>query len=143
MGSHFGPAALLFVCVLPCMAHAGSRQKTPKQTAAKSSVTISGKELYQEHCAVCHGADARGGGPAARSLRVRPTDLTQLACRNEGVFPEERFLKTMHGEVAVAAHGAVDMPVWGKVLSRASSSPDLAEKRIHALMNYVEELQAR
>ena len=40
---------------------------------------VSGKMLFAQNCAGCHGADARGGdtGP----------DLTGLALRNGGVFP--------------------------------------------------------
>jgi copper resistance protein D len=35
-----------------------------------------GLELYHEHCAVCHGEEGYGDGPAAAGLRPRPADLT-------------------------------------------------------------------
>jgi putative copper resistance protein D len=35
-----------------------------------------GLHLYSEHCAICHGADGYGDGPAAAGLRPRPADLT-------------------------------------------------------------------
>jgi putative copper resistance protein D len=35
-----------------------------------------GLRLYSEHCAVCHGAEGYGDGPAAAGLRPRPADLT-------------------------------------------------------------------
>jgi putative copper export protein/mono/diheme cytochrome c family protein/peroxiredoxin len=35
-----------------------------------------GLQLYGEHCAVCHGAEGYGDGPAAAALRPRPADLT-------------------------------------------------------------------
>jgi tetratricopeptide (TPR) repeat protein len=35
----------------------------------------SGPGLYSRHCAVCHGVDGRGDGPAARHLYPRPKDL--------------------------------------------------------------------
>jgi copper resistance protein D len=35
-----------------------------------------GLQLYGDHCAVCHGAEGYGDGPAAPGLRPRPADLT-------------------------------------------------------------------
>jgi len=35
-----------------------------------------GIDLYQQHCAVCHGEAGYGDGPAARGLAKRPADLT-------------------------------------------------------------------
>jgi mono/diheme cytochrome c family protein len=35
-----------------------------------------GARLYQENCAVCHGKDGGGDGPAARQMDPRPRDLT-------------------------------------------------------------------
>jgi cytochrome c oxidase assembly protein subunit 15 len=40
-------------------------------TAAAADVA----ELYRARCAVCHGADGRGDGPAAAALRPPPADL--------------------------------------------------------------------
>ncbi len=38
-----------------------------------------GKALFQTHCAVCHGPQGRGDGPAAAGLNPRPADLMQSA----------------------------------------------------------------
>lgn len=38
------------------------------------SVTA-GADLFQANCAACHGADARGGGPAAATTQLPPADL--------------------------------------------------------------------
>jgi cytochrome c553 len=35
-----------------------------------------GTRLYARHCAVCHGPDGRGNGPAAPSVLPRPRDFT-------------------------------------------------------------------
>jgi mono/diheme cytochrome c family protein len=37
----------------------------------------SGKKLYEQYCAPCHGTDGKGSGPAAASLPTKPTDFTQ------------------------------------------------------------------
>lgn len=36
----------------------------------------SGEALYQQHCAVCHGASGTGDGPGGAGLPKRPADLT-------------------------------------------------------------------
>jgi putative copper export protein/mono/diheme cytochrome c family protein len=35
-----------------------------------------GQSLFLENCAVCHGPQGRGDGPAAQSLTIKPADLT-------------------------------------------------------------------
>jgi putative copper resistance protein D len=35
-----------------------------------------GLHLYSQHCAICHGTEGYGDGPAASALRPRPADLT-------------------------------------------------------------------
>ena len=46
-----------------------------------------GRMLYAENCAACHGVDATGNGPAAGHLTTTPPDLTQIAARRNGVWP--------------------------------------------------------
>lgn len=106
-------------------------------------MAISGKALYGQYCAVCHGTDGKGGGPAAEALKQRPTDLTQMSRRNQGRFPEEQFLKMMDGQVATAAHGSPDMPIWGSELRNTSTNLNNSQDRIYALMNYIEDMQAK
>jgi putative copper export protein len=55
---------------------------------ADSSI-VRGATLFTANCAVCHGADARGDGPAAKSLPIPPADLTaaHLWARTELDFP--------------------------------------------------------
>jgi putative copper resistance protein D len=48
----------------------------PTQPYAASSVAR-GAPLYTANCAACHGALGRGDGPLARSLPIRPADLTE------------------------------------------------------------------
>ncbi len=48
------------------------RSGVPYQAA---SIT-NGLRLYQANCAICHGVNGYGDGPAGRQLRPRPADLT-------------------------------------------------------------------
>src|SRR3982750_4319698 len=55
----------------------------------------SGEEMFSHYCAVCHGADGRGGGPAAAALKTQPSDLTRLSANSGGTYPELRVLETL------------------------------------------------
>src|SRR5260370_25258353 len=35
-----------------------------------------GEKVFAKHCAVCHGPDGKGNGPAAPSMKPRPRDFT-------------------------------------------------------------------
>ncbi len=74
-----------------------------------------GEELYARYCASCHGLTGRGDGPIRSALETPPTDLTQLAARNDGQFEEAPVLSAIDGRYEVAAHGPREMPVWGAV----------------------------
>jgi mono/diheme cytochrome c family protein len=71
-----------------------------------------GRDLFQHHCAVCHGTAANGTGPMAPVLTIQPTDLTTLAARNGGVFPVARVAMRIDGREPLVSHGS-PMPVYG------------------------------
>ena len=101
-----------------------------------------GPAMFRAYCAVCHGTDGRGGGPAADSLKKRPADLTQLATKNNGKFPALRVENVIRGSGVVEAHGSRDMPIWGSVF-RTLGDPDTVRLRIKNLSGYLESLQRR
>jgi mono/diheme cytochrome c family protein len=138
------PIILVLAGVATFAICASAQATKPVKTVAPHLTTaISGKVLYGQYCAVCHGMDGRGDGPAAVALKQSPTDLTQLSRQNNGEFPEERFIKMMNGEVATAAHGSAEMPIWGTDFRNTTTNTNVVQDRIHALLNYVEELQAK
>lgn len=71
-----------------------------------------GHDLYQTHCATCHGTDARGGGPMAPVLMVLPPDLRNVTARNGGIFPVARVISRIDGRDPLVSHGSA-MPVYG------------------------------
>ncbi|HTV44105.1 MAG TPA: copper homeostasis membrane protein CopD [Stellaceae bacterium] len=83
---------------------------TPARPYAAASVAH-GARLYAANCALCHGADGRGDGPAAAGLTVRPADLTapHLFAHSAG----DLFWWVGHGR----ANGV--MPGFAAVLSPA------------------------
>lgn len=54
--------------------------------AYDAAAVVRGAAVYAQNCTVCHGADGRGDGPAAASLRIKPADLTEphLLAHNVG-----------------------------------------------------------
>ena len=114
--------------------------RPPEETSPAS-----GKQMYTTYCAVCHGADGRGNGPAATALKVHPTDLVQLAKDNGGKFPGSHVYAVLQFGTETTAHGSKDMPVWGpalRSLDRGSPAPDMQEhQRIANLTNYLKTLQ--
>ncbi len=87
--------------------------------AADDAVEKSGQARFNQYCAVCHGADAKGGGPFANLMTTRPADLTVLAKNNGGEFPFGRVYDTIDGRNLLAAHGTSDMPIWGREMKDA------------------------
>lgn len=108
-----------------------------------------GEALYAELCAVCHGADGTGNGPAVPALKTPVPDLTKLALNNGGTFPSEEVQKTITGGISVAAHGSSEMPMWGRAFEdvRPDYKPvqrrGFATRRIYDLTVYIESLQVQ
>jgi mono/diheme cytochrome c family protein len=123
----------------------GQSQTTIKKVPVTSTSPSSGKEMFQTYCAVCHGQDGKGAGPAAGALKMAPADLTQLTRKNNGKFPEQRVsLVITTGPSEILAHGSKEMPVWGDLFRHmGSNDPGVARLRIVNLTDYVKSIQAK
>jgi mono/diheme cytochrome c family protein len=121
----------------------GQAQQGVKKVAAKPTVSMAGKDLFVQYCAVCHGKEGKGDGPAAAALKSAPTDLTQISKRNKGTFPDERMMRMLQGQEPVTAHGSQDMPVWGNIFNNMTPNLEMKQARMHGLVQYLEELQAK
>lgn len=127
-------------------------QDAPAQTAAPTVKHVpiantpanSGKEMFNSYCAVCHGKDAKGNGPAASAMKTAPTDLTELAQKNNGKYPAAHVAAVIRGQAALPSHGSADMPVWGPLFSSISEGHESqVQQRTANLVEYIEKLQAK
>jgi mono/diheme cytochrome c family protein len=114
------------------------------QQADKAVGTVAGSFTYKTYCATCHGKEGRGDGPLADNLRFRPPDLTLLAKRNGGSYPEEMVHRIIDGRKPVKGHGGPDMPVWGDAFKNVESgfSDEKVKEKIAGLVEHLRSIQA-
>jgi mono/diheme cytochrome c family protein len=131
----------------------GAQPQEPAPQAAKPSVKIekvpvrqtgavAGKGLYLDHCAVCHGTDGKGNGPAASALKTAPADLTLLVKNNGGKFPSAHVVNVLDSPGA-AFHGSPEMPIWGPIFRKMGTDPNLGHLRAVNVSTYIESMQAK
>lgn len=138
-----------FVAGLLATAAFGIAQTTPqiKEVPVKRTSPASGKQMYANYCAACHGVDGRGNGPAAVALKDHPTDLTQLAKENGGKFPDLHVSAVLQFGSEHPAHGSKDMPVWGPTLRSLSQGGPVSDMEVHQrianLTDYLREIQQK
>jgi mono/diheme cytochrome c family protein len=102
------------------------------------------KEMFDRYCAVCHGADGKGNGPAAPALKTPPANLSQLAAKESGKFPDDRVFGILSGKVELMAHGSSEMPMWGRLLKNlADGDLKMANLRARNLTDYVKSIQVK
>ncbi len=119
----------------------------PEQHPELAGRGASGRDLYVQACASCHGAGAKGKGPVATALVVPPPDLTQIAAGSGGSFNSARIREVVDGRVMFAAHGTREMPVWGYLFSeqrkRGEGREAISRERSRRIVAYLESIQVR
>ena len=117
---------------------------SPPPAAQLTALESQGRSLFVDHCALCHGEDARGEG-ALPGLLTPAADLTRIAARRGGRFPTDEIARYIDGRVPVDAHRSPEMPVWGRVLSTEFADPGFREEvtrgKISALVSYLRSIQ--
>jgi mono/diheme cytochrome c family protein len=115
-----------------------------------------GADEFLASCSSCHGISGKGDGPIAQFLTPKPTDLTQLAKNNHGLYPSlgsgnypfQRVFQVIDGRTLVSGHGDREMPVWGsryKMEAGEKYGPMGSEKvirgRVLELVYYIQTIQ--
>lgn len=135
--------AVIVALILLLVATVVGRAQEPPSLAVFSR--YSGAELYVRFCASCHGQQGHGDGPVAASFRTMVPDLTQIARRHGGTFPEDQVRKIIDGRKTLPPHGSRDMPVWGfEFLAQSAAEPNPQERSdelIERLTAYIRSLQ--
>ncbi len=115
-----------------------------KHVPITNTPSNSGAEMYKSYCAVCHGTDGKGNGPAASAMKVPPSDLTTLAQKNGGKYPAAHVASVIRGQASLPSHGSEDMPVWGRLFSSISQGHEAqVQQRVSNLVDYIDSLQVK
>ena len=103
--------------------------------------------MFMTYCAVCHGIDGKGGGPATPALKDSVPDLTTLAQRHNGNYPAAYVASILRfGVQSIPAHGSPDMPIWGPIfrhMGQRGSRKSSETTRIDNLNRYLQSLQVK
>lgn len=136
------------VCALS-VASLAAQQKPPaavptiKTEPAQPIRSINGLDLYKEYCAVCHGIDGKGKGPAAVALKDPVPDLTLLEKTAKGKTYTISLENAITGKgKLIPAHGTVDMPIWGPAFNSIYGEGG-ARARVNNLVTYIQSLQVK
>lgn len=141
-----GALAVLAIALTPGLGTA-QQPTNVKAVPIVQSDPSSGKQMYTDYCAPCHGREGKGNGPAAAAMKTPPTNLSLLAKNNGGKYPDAHVSAVLTFGDEKKAHGSKEMPVWGQLfqsLDWTSSTKDMeAKQRINRLNTYIESLQAK
>ncbi len=102
----------------------------PPGTKAPGNLEL-GEQIFLEKCAICHGPDGRGNGPAAPSMIPHPRDFTKglfkYKSTNQGLPPtDEDLISTVKNGL-----NASGMPYWKDLLN---------DKEIQAVVGFIKSL---
>jgi len=134
---------VLIICLLMSGVVFAQDATVIKKVPLKQTSPSSGKDMYVMYCAVCHGPTGKGDGPAAPALKRSPGDITKLAAKNHGKFPDERISISISGSGGITAHGSNEMPIWGDLFKSIGSDQAMIRLRVSNLTDYLKSIQSK
>jgi len=105
--------------------------------------SLDGKDLFRSYCASCHGEAGKGDGPVAGALNSKVADLTTIAQRHGGIFPEAWVEQVISGDQSVLAHGTREMPIWGPIFHQIENDKDYGQIRLKNVTDYLRTMQGK
>jgi len=119
-----------------------SKEDGGKKVVAENAP--SGAQLYKRLCAACHGNDLKGNGPAPYPFKDVPPDLTTLARRHGGKFPDAYVADVLRHGVPLPDHSPAEMPTWGTDFEAGKELDEMqVTLRITNLSAYIKSQQAK
>jgi mono/diheme cytochrome c family protein len=134
-----GAAGLMMLSLTGASADA----QTIKRETARRAASIEGPDTFKAYCAVCHGPQAKGNGPAATALKKVPADLTTIAKRNGGKFSATDVEAVIMGQQVLNSHGSRDMPIWGPIFQSLAVDNGMVKLQVANLVEYLKSIQTQ
>jgi mono/diheme cytochrome c family protein len=119
------------------------------RSAASEEMTVAdvGRDYFQRYCSGCHGLEGKGDGAFASLLKTPPPDLTTLAKRSGGTFPDQKVAQIVDGRDPRAAHGTRDMPIWGErfgaTMAGSPASQSVIRGQVYLFVSYLRSIQQK
>lgn len=120
-----------------------AQNKQVSKESIEQETPLEGPKMFKAYCAACHGKDGKGHGPVASALNQQPADLTTLAKRHGGKFPDVYVADVLRNGVKDPAHGDAEMPVWGPLFRSLDPDPVFLHVRISSVLIYLKSLQVK
>jgi hypothetical protein len=86
-----------------------------RAAAQETTVADQGRGQFQQYCSGCHGLEGKGDGAFAAYLKAPPPDLTTIAKRRGGTFPETEVAQIIEEERLRTAAG---ITIWSALRRR-------------------------
>lgn len=134
--SHVLPVAVFLAGIL--LSTMGCEEQKARKAAVKE-----GEIYFKSYCAICHGENADGKGDMASMLDTPPMDLTTIAKRRGGVFPEDEIARIIATAERTPGHSLGEMPAWWETLKKAENidDPEIVRQKIENIVAYLKTLQ--
>lgn len=113
--------------IVGCVSAVGASLLASPPWSQEVTVGDVGRGYFQQYCSGCHGLEGKGDGAFAAYLKAPPPDLTTLAKRRGGTFPETEVAQIIDGRKPMAAHGTTEMPIWGERFVSAAPGPQATQ----------------